>query len=661
MAEKKIGIRITAKGDQARAELGRLRDQFIKTRNAAQAAGLSFEKMDKAGKAIRFRAAVNNIKDFSNMVVGAIQAIDQLVMRSVKMSGVNQTLKFSIDGAKKATMGMVDSLTLTSLAVEAQRAGVAKNSKEFERLAHVATQTGLQIGRGPVESLERLTHGLAKNEQEILDELGVTTRAEDAYRIYGERIGKTADEMSGYEKQTAQVVIRMEELEKKMGDQEVQLGSFQKKWLEMRSNWEETVTLASKFPELLDSINKKLNDAGPFWKEVARGMTLAASGAADLLEVMAKLNKELTPQKLEKGGAFGGLKNNLLAEWIDNDLKNVAEADKQLWDTVGGFISEHEARIRKAEELNKRALSAIEDSTKKKKGAKKKQDKTSLSIDQKGYTKDDPLSGKRGPLELLFDEVEAQQRVDTTVAALDGVNQAEEDYYQKHTQRQLMQIEMRKQLNDARHEGYKQWKTDTVNLNKLDLSMHERARIRLKRSQEAFQTINDLVGQGVQAVQLGVAATSMSEDRKARIMNRALGAQAAGIAAIEVVRAAQAAAQYNIPGAVLHGAAAALATAKSVMLLTGKLDPHTASSTGGGGGGGGFGGGDKASKPTNPISRPDDAPAGGSAPPGGSANQGGGGTHINKVEVHTLATNDDELFTKLNQGLNDVKRRVGDA
>jgi len=62
-------------------------------------------------------------------------------------------------------------------------------------LTKVAKGASIALGRDLGDSLDRLVRGTAKLEPEILDELGIFVRLDDATREYARALGKTSDEL----------------------------------------------------------------------------------------------------------------------------------------------------------------------------------------------------------------------------------------------------------------------------------------------------------------------------------------------------------------------------------------------------------------------------------------------------------------------------------
>ena len=164
-----------------------------------------------------------------------------------------------------------------------------------------------------------------------------------------------------------------------------------------------------------------------------------------------------------------------------------------------------------------------------------------------------------------------------------------------------------------------------------------------------------LANSGAQLANMVAKASGASAKKQEAIANRTAGVQAMAIGALEVVEAVAAAASFNVPQAVLHGAAAVVAFAQGGMLL--------ALAGGGGGaasaGGGAVGGGSLGAAPSGgstPTPGSDSAIPGSpgpQSPKSGSSGSSNGGksTVINIGEVHTYGTPRREFLSSVAEGL----------
>lgn len=87
----------------------------------------------------------------------------------------------------------------------------------IERLGKVARNTSTALGRDLSDSLDRLVRGAVKLEPELLDELGIMVRIDDATSKYAASLGKSAASLTTFEKQQAFMNAVLTEGEKKFG------------------------------------------------------------------------------------------------------------------------------------------------------------------------------------------------------------------------------------------------------------------------------------------------------------------------------------------------------------------------------------------------------------------------------------------------------------
>ena len=92
------------------------------------------------------------------------------------------------------------------------------SSEQMEKLTKVAKGAALALGRDMGDAMSRLTRGAAKLEPEILDELGIMVRLDEATEEYATQIGKSVSALTTYERRMAFVnAINREGLEKFSG------------------------------------------------------------------------------------------------------------------------------------------------------------------------------------------------------------------------------------------------------------------------------------------------------------------------------------------------------------------------------------------------------------------------------------------------------------
>jgi hypothetical protein len=124
------------------------------------------------------------------------------------LSVVAEKLK-EITGAAISTEA---SMRSTALAVSA-----GFSTKQLESLTKVAKGASVALGRDMTDAMDRLVRGTAKLEPEILDELGIMVRLDDATAEYAITLNKSAKDLTQYERRMAFLTATNEQGLKKFG------------------------------------------------------------------------------------------------------------------------------------------------------------------------------------------------------------------------------------------------------------------------------------------------------------------------------------------------------------------------------------------------------------------------------------------------------------
>ena len=144
-------------------------------------------------------------------------AFEQLVEGFTFMANESgRTTSIVVDRLKEITgeaLSTQEALQGASLALSA-----GFSSADLEGLAKVARGASLALGRNLNDAFDRLTRGAIKLEPEILDELGIMVRLDDATEAYADTIGKTASQLTQFQRQQAFLNAINEQGAKKYGD-----------------------------------------------------------------------------------------------------------------------------------------------------------------------------------------------------------------------------------------------------------------------------------------------------------------------------------------------------------------------------------------------------------------------------------------------------------
>lgn len=103
---------------------------------------------------------------------------------------------------------------------EAAAIGLAKgfSPSQLEDLAEGARKASTALGRDFQDSFDRLIRGASKAEPELLDELGITLRLEEATQRYADAIGRNRDELNAAQRSQAVLIETQRQLNELFGD-----------------------------------------------------------------------------------------------------------------------------------------------------------------------------------------------------------------------------------------------------------------------------------------------------------------------------------------------------------------------------------------------------------------------------------------------------------
>tara|TARA_R110002153_G_scaffold59389_1_gene162284 strand:+ start:584 stop:4321 length:3738 start_codon:yes stop_codon:yes gene_type:complete len=174
------------------------------------------------------QASANGTKNFSKMAQGMgglVGAYATLAANIFAISAAYNFLKSAGDmrileqGQKAYAMGSgiaIRSLTNDIIAATDAQIGFKEASQaaaiglssglnvdQLKRLGKAAKDTSAILGRDVTDSFNRLVKGATKAEPELLDELGIILRLEPATKKYADAIGKTAKDLTAFERTQA--------------------------------------------------------------------------------------------------------------------------------------------------------------------------------------------------------------------------------------------------------------------------------------------------------------------------------------------------------------------------------------------------------------------------------------------------------------------------
>ena len=131
-------------------------------------------------------------------------------------------------------------------AAQAAAIGAAKgfSTSQLTALTEGAAKASAALGRNYQDTFDRLLKGVSKAEPELLDELGITLRLEDATKRYADALGLSRDQLTTSQRSQAVYLETMRQLNDTFGDQAVAANPF--------------VQLGKTFEDIRQNIEEKL-------------------------------------------------------------------------------------------------------------------------------------------------------------------------------------------------------------------------------------------------------------------------------------------------------------------------------------------------------------------------------------------------------------------
>jgi hypothetical protein len=268
--------------------------------------------------------------------VGAARAIatfgkesEEIARRSQRLENATDALgkrydinaDVIVEAIQRASGHTISRMGAMEAANKALLFGIAGSEEELARLSEIAVTLGRAMGQNATKSMDDLTTAMARQSPLILDNLGITFKLEDAYRIYAESLGKTADQLTRAEQEQAFLSTALIKGEEKMRE----LGGVQDDWAASS----ERATAATE--DLKGAVGEFL---APMRAEYNQVVYNAATGLTEWLQSGQEVGSVLdeNTDKLKDNAAA----NELTAE----EVQKHKEALTNFAVTQAGFINE---------------------------------------------------------------------------------------------------------------------------------------------------------------------------------------------------------------------------------------------------------------------------------------------------------------------------------
>lgn len=168
--------------------------------------------VDVVGGLMAIGSAANIGRAAFDVISQGAQKVSELAERSVMVNNVMGNLPFSLDKARSATGGLVKDMDLARAASTLMSTGVVDNARDFAELSRAAQALGGRVGIGTPQAFESLTAALARGSTEMLDNLGIVLKQEEAHKVYADRLGKTVSALTDAEKAEAFREVAMQRI-----------------------------------------------------------------------------------------------------------------------------------------------------------------------------------------------------------------------------------------------------------------------------------------------------------------------------------------------------------------------------------------------------------------------------------------------------------------
>jgi hypothetical protein len=160
--------------------------------------------------------ALSRAMDTTNMV----QGLDQLGAASgTALGSLSKRVAIATDGAVSLREAM-------EATVKASSAGL--DSSQILKMGDVAKKASQALGVNMTDALSRLSRGISKLEPELLDELGIFVKIDDATSKYALSVGKSTSALTDFERRQAFANAVLEQGAKKFGDIKIDSNPYSK-------------------------------------------------------------------------------------------------------------------------------------------------------------------------------------------------------------------------------------------------------------------------------------------------------------------------------------------------------------------------------------------------------------------------------------------------
>lgn len=294
----------------------------------------------KLGFSLGLAGVTAGVVEFGRAAFDASGRAERLTRANTSLAAsLDTTSQAMVQGIVRASGATIDRLTALEASNKAMMFGVVESQGQMEELTRIAVTLGAAMGQDATKSLDDLTVALGRQSPMILDNLGITLKLEEAYRIYATSLGKSVEALTEQEKKQAFVNAalqkgrqRVEQLGGVTVDQLGKVEQLHAAWSDFTVSFGQLVDgpLAGGV-ELATELVRKLEEGAIAWQGVFENME-RASQLAEKGQTERALERQL--QLLEDmrrtgAGAQAIANQEAVIARLKEDLADATEQEAQ--------------------------------------------------------------------------------------------------------------------------------------------------------------------------------------------------------------------------------------------------------------------------------------------------------------------------------------------
>lgn len=173
-------------------------DTALLQRTADQAGGV-WGALTFTGLAVGAIKAVDAVADLTAELYDAGAAAQRMHEGFRDLAGDDRAVGM-LDQLREAARGTISDMGLIASANRAMMLQVTQDADTMARLVEVAIARGRNLGVGAQEAFDNIATGIGRMSHLVLDNLGILTGGQQGMERYAKTIGKTADQLTDFEK-----------------------------------------------------------------------------------------------------------------------------------------------------------------------------------------------------------------------------------------------------------------------------------------------------------------------------------------------------------------------------------------------------------------------------------------------------------------------------